>query len=314
MLKPPLSLFSHSQQPFPHLDPLPPLGPPPMGPTPGLCPGPPPNLGPPLGPAPAMGSPLTSAPALGPPVSLCPPPGHALVPPPLAPNSQMPPPLHLPPHFPPTPCREPTPSLPNVPPGLAPTPVSAQAAPEAEQPHGESSSMGSEEQDDTLGLDELCKPLYCKLCNVTLNSTQQAQAHYQGKNHSKKLRNFYAGREQPPAIRITDSDTSAQSNTGEGDTTRQLVFKGAARVILATENDYCKLCDASFSSVAVAQAHYQGKNHAKRLRLQEAHNNSESSSEVMPKRSRKEDYRLLKHRPQLPSPLTGTTAPSSPHP
>lgn len=47
-------------------------------------------------------------------------------------------------------------------------------------------------------------------------------------------------------------------------------FKGASRVILATENDYCKLCDASFSSPAVAQAHYQGKNHAKRLRLAEA--------------------------------------------
>lgn len=28
-------------------------------------------------------------------------------------------------------------------------------------------------------LEELCKPLFCKLCNVTLNSAQQAQAHYQ---------------------------------------------------------------------------------------------------------------------------------------
>jgi matrin type zinc finger protein 3 len=49
---------------------------------------------------------------------------------------------------------------------------------------------------------------------------------------------------------------------------------GASRVILATENDYCKLCDASFSSPAVAQAHYQGKNHAKRLRLAEAQQSS----------------------------------------
>lgn len=28
-------------------------------------------------------------------------------------------------------------------------------------------------------LEELCKPLFCKLCNVTLNSAQQAHAHYQ---------------------------------------------------------------------------------------------------------------------------------------
>lgn len=54
----------------------------------------------------------------------------------------------------------------------------------------------------------------------------------------------------------------------------QALFKGVTRVILATENDYCKLCDASFSSLAVAQAHYQGKNHAKKLRLAEAQQNS----------------------------------------
>ncbi|XP_030071793.1 zinc finger matrin-type protein 3 isoform X3 [Microcaecilia unicolor] len=33
------------------------------------------------------------------------------------------------------------------------------------------------EQDPAL--EDLCKPLSCKLCNVTLNSAQQAQAHYQ---------------------------------------------------------------------------------------------------------------------------------------
>ncbi|XP_073434909.1 zinc finger matrin-type protein 3 isoform X2 [Dendrobates tinctorius] len=33
------------------------------------------------------------------------------------------------------------------------------------------------EQDPSL--EDLCKPLSCKLCNVTLNSAQQAQAHYQ---------------------------------------------------------------------------------------------------------------------------------------
>uniref|UniRef100_A0A3B4BML5 Zinc finger matrin-type protein 3 n=1 Tax=Periophthalmus magnuspinnatus TaxID=409849 RepID=A0A3B4BML5_9GOBI len=169
------------------------------------------------------------------------------------------------------------------------------------QPHDEASPLGSEEQEDPLGLEELCKPLYCKLCNVTLNSTQQAQAHYQGKNHSKKLRNFYAGSQQPPIYRYIMSMFLTVS------VLLQALFKGAARVILATENDYCKLCDASFSSAAVAQAHYQGKNHAKRLRLQEAHNNaniSEGSSEVTPKRNRKDEYRLVKNRrsPQLPGP------------
>ncbi|KAK7939302.1 hypothetical protein WMY93_002628 [Mugilogobius chulae] len=138
-----------------------------------------------------------------------------------------------------------------------------------------------------------------------------------GKNHSKKLRNFYAGSQQPPAVRITDppetnSQTSNSSGASEGDTNRPPLYKGAARVILATENDYCKLCDASFSSPAVAQAHYQGKNHAKRLRLQEANNNNnntntEGNNDVTPKRSRKDEYRLVKTRrsPQLATALTG---------
>ncbi|XP_041029779.1 zinc finger matrin-type protein 3 isoform X2 [Carcharodon carcharias] len=123
------------------------------------------------------------------------------------------------------------------------------------------------DQDPVLA--DLCRPLLCKLCNVSLNSTQQAQAHYQGKNHSKKLRNYYAGHQcvaAPKATHFVDQPGTQlhppASQSGSP--------KTAGRVIMATANDYCKLCDASFSSPAVAQAHYQGKNHAKRLRLAEA--------------------------------------------
>uniref|UniRef100_A0A673G8Z4 Zinc finger matrin-type protein 3 n=1 Tax=Sinocyclocheilus rhinocerous TaxID=307959 RepID=A0A673G8Z4_9TELE len=147
--------------------------------------------------------------------------------------------------------------------------------------------------DQEATLEELCKPLYCKLCNVTLNSAQQAQAHYQGKNHSKKLRNFYAGSQQPPPIRIPEVvEPVSQVSPVVG-------TSGASRVILATENDYCKLCDASFSSPAVAQAHYQGKNHAKRLRLAEAQQNATSLDlSNTQRRPRKEgyEYQLMKNR------------------
>lgn len=137
-------------------------------------------------------------------------------------------------------------------------------------------------------LEELCKPLFCKLCNVTLNSAQQAQAHYQGKNHGKKLRNYYAANSCPPPARVSSVVEPVATpllpvppQVGSG--------KPGGRVILATENDYCKLCDASFSSPAVAQAHYQGKNHAKRLRLAEAQSNSFSdSAEAGQRRTRKE--------------------------
>uniref|UniRef100_A0A3Q3VMS3 Zinc finger matrin-type protein 3 n=1 Tax=Mola mola TaxID=94237 RepID=A0A3Q3VMS3_MOLML len=232
-------------------------------------------------------------------------PAHALVPPPVVAPGTGQFPLHPSPlSSPPAPGPDP-PQMPPRPPPLAliPGPVMGQAAPASEQPQDEGSPLGTEEQEDSLGLGELCKPLYCKLCNVTLNSAQQAQAHYQGKNHSKKLRNFYAGSQQPPAIRIPEAlEAAGQTALSSGSTDR------VTRVILATENDYCKLCDASFSSLAVAQAHYQGKNHAKKLRLAEAQQNS-SSSEAAPKRNRKDgsEYRLVKNRysPQLPAPMSG---------
>ncbi|XP_056132896.1 zinc finger matrin-type protein 3, partial [Lampris incognitus] len=201
-------------------------------------------------------------------------------------------------------------------PGPLPGPLLAQAAPATEQPQDEGSPLGMEAQDGSLGLEELCKPLYCKLCNVTLNSAQQAQAHYQGKNHSKKLRNFYAGSQQPPAVRVPEvleaaGQMALGSGQNEGDPGRQALYKGATRVILATENDYCKLCDASFSSPAVAQAHYQGKNHAKKLRLAEAQHNANNveSSEVSQRRNRKDgsEYRLVRNRrsPQVPPSMPG---------
>nr|XP_056706149.1 zinc finger matrin-type protein 3 [Euleptes europaea] len=204
------------------------------------------------------------------------------------------------------------PPLPPPPPEkLPPPPMSVAARPAAnlllppQKPLGLGPSLplAQDEEIATAGeqdpvLDELCKPLCCRLCNVTLNSAQQAQAHYQGKNHSKKLRNYYAANSCPAPARMNSSLEPAAHPVAS------LPPQGASskpggRVILATENDYCKLCDASFSSPAVAQAHYQGKNHAKRLRLAEAQNNSFSdSSEGSKRRARKEgnEYKMMQSR------------------
>lgn len=254
MLKPPLSLFSHPQQPFQHMDSLHQLGPPPMAPTQPL--GPPPiapaqAIGPPtmvpnqtLAPHPITAThtlrppPITPSHSLGPPPmapaqplrlppmahTLGPPPvdhTHATVPmpptidltqplgpPPLNPaHALVPPPVvapragqfPLPPSplsSPPAPGPDPSQMPPRAPPpALIPAPVSClipgplmgQAATASEQPQDEGSPLGTEEQEDSLGLGELCKPLYCKLCNVTLNSAQQAQAHYQVSWHTHKI-------------------------------------------------------------------------------------------------------------------------------
>ncbi|KAJ8278582.1 hypothetical protein GJAV_G00089140 [Gymnothorax javanicus] len=233
------------------------------------------------------------------------------------PETLLKPPLDLmcpaPPHFqpaPPPPSLGPPPepllfSLPAEPLSLAPGPPPSPTSPEEE------GQGGATDQDSTL--EELCRPLYCKLCNVTLNSAQQAQAHYQGKNHSKKLRNFYAGSQQPPPIRIPEEPVTEQplapppaENAAPCKQT-QAVFKGASRVILATESDYCKLCDASFSSPTVAQAHYQGKNHAKRLRLTEPQSVDSSESNHRRVRTEGAEFKLKTRKithfpPNLPGP------------
>ncbi|KAM6443596.1 zinc finger matrin-type protein 3 isoform 1-T3 [Liasis olivaceus] len=196
-------------------------------------------------------------------------------------------------------------TLPSLPMSVATRPTAnLRLSPQKPLGPGPSLPLAQDEELATRGdqdplLEELCKPLCCRLCNVTLNSAQQAQAHYQGKNHSKKLRNYYAANSCPAPARVSNSLEPAThpmvSLPPQGSSS-----KPGGRVILATENDYCKLCDASFSSPAVAQAHYQGKNHAKRLRLAEAQNSSSlESSEVAGKRKvRKEgnEFKMMQNR------------------
>ncbi|XP_043926380.1 zinc finger matrin-type protein 3 [Protopterus annectens] len=148
------------------------------------------------------------------------------------------------------------------------------------------------------------KSLCCKLCNVTLNSSHQAQAHYQGKNHKKKIRNYNATNCYSTSTPTNPPDESSasvqQPLTAIAPTPPSNDSRVCCRVILATENDYCKLCDASFSSPAVAQAHYQGKNHAKRLRLAETQQNLASldTSEMNRRKHRREgnEFKLAQNK------------------
>lgn len=254
-LAPPPMNTSHALRP-PPITPSHSLGPPPLAPAQPLRL---PPMAHALGPTVPPNMDLTQPLGL-PPLN----PAHALVPPPVvAPgNGQLPlppSPMSSPPA--PSPERSQVPQrLP--PPAIIPTPVSClipspllgQGPLTSEQPQDDDSPVGAEEHEDSLGLGELCKPLYCKLCNVTLNSAQQAQAHYQvrrrctplhtsnieihmlmsaslsllqGKNHSKKLRNFYAGSQQPPAIRIPEAlegagQTALSSGSNDGDAGRQV--------------------------------------------------------------------------------------------
>uniref|UniRef100_A0A2R5LI16 Putative zinc finger matrin type 3 n=1 Tax=Ornithodoros turicata TaxID=34597 RepID=A0A2R5LI16_9ACAR len=97
---------------------------------------------------------------------------------------------------------------------------------------------------------EMMQPLYCKLCDAKLNGSLQATAHYGGKSHAKRVKQYLQNHGLP-------------------------VQQGAAAVVngKATEKKstetlekFCKLCDVAFTSEIQAKQHYEGRNHQRRLR------------------------------------------------
>ncbi|XP_030634755.1 zinc finger matrin-type protein 4-like [Chanos chanos] len=92
---------------------------------------------------------------------------------------------------------------------------------------------------------------YCTICNAQLISQSQRVAHYESKKHANKVRLFYMLHPEdggPPSKRLRpDNPDSADTEVDR--------------------NKCCTLCNMFFTSPVVAQSHYQGKTHAKRVRL-----------------------------------------------
>ncbi|XP_076141271.1 zinc finger matrin-type protein 4 isoform X2 [Alosa pseudoharengus] len=105
----------------------------------------------------------------------------------------------------------------------------------------------------TAGVDDagLFTESYCNICNAQLISESQRIAHYESKKHANKVRLFYMLHPEdggPPSKRLRpDNPDSAETEVDR--------------------NKCCTLCNMFFTSAVVAQSHYQGKTHAKRLRL-----------------------------------------------
>ncbi|XP_018548101.1 zinc finger protein 346 isoform X2 [Lates calcarifer] len=92
----------------------------------------------------------------------------------------------------------------------------------------------------------------CKVCSAVLISESQKLTHYQSKKHANKVRRYLSiQNEKEPALKKLKS-SSSDSDCNNGDTDRSKV---------------CHVCNMTFSSPVVAESHYQGKVHAKNLRL-----------------------------------------------
>ncbi|XP_063047044.1 zinc finger protein [Engraulis encrasicolus] len=91
---------------------------------------------------------------------------------------------------------------------------------------------------------------YCSICNAQLISDSQRIAHYESKKHANKVRLFHMLHPEdggPPSkrLRLDNAESDSQVDV----------------------NKCCTLCNMFFTSAVVAQSHYQGKTHIKRLRL-----------------------------------------------
>ncbi|XP_007896197.2 zinc finger matrin-type protein 1-like isoform X1 [Callorhinchus milii] len=100
---------------------------------------------------------------------------------------------------------------------------------------------------------ELFTDNYCRVCCAMLISEVQRTTHYESKKHANKVRLYFQIHKEedgaPYKKLKTDVVGFQDAGTGEVD-----------------KNKLCTLCNMVFTSAIVAQSHYQGKVHAKRLK------------------------------------------------
>ncbi|XP_076024535.1 zinc finger protein 346 isoform X2 [Genypterus blacodes] len=93
----------------------------------------------------------------------------------------------------------------------------------------------------------------CKVCSAVLISESQKLTHYQSKKHANKVRRYFnIQNDMEPLLKKFKSPSSDSPDCNNGDTERSKV---------------CHVCNMTFSAPVVAESHYQGKVHAKNLRL-----------------------------------------------
>uniref|UniRef100_A0A8D0GK52 Zinc finger matrin-type 1 n=1 Tax=Sphenodon punctatus TaxID=8508 RepID=A0A8D0GK52_SPHPU len=99
---------------------------------------------------------------------------------------------------------------------------------------------------------ELFTDTFCKVCGAVLQFESQRISHYEGKKHAQKLRLYLQMRGEQIEER------------GKQKRTDYVNFQDGSRAV--DKNKYCSLCSMIFTSPVVAQSHYLGKIHAKKLK------------------------------------------------
>ncbi|XP_039615037.1 zinc finger matrin-type protein 1 [Polypterus senegalus] len=110
-------------------------------------------------------------------------------------------------------------------------------------------SEGAQISDEEL--QKLFTDTFCNVCGAVLQFESQRISHYEGKKHAQKVKQYFQTRK-------CELETDAKKCESKNFQKDENVDK----------NRFCSLCNMVFSSVVVAQSHYSGKIHAKKLRKQ----------------------------------------------
>ncbi|XP_034990774.1 zinc finger protein 385C isoform X3 [Zootoca vivipara] len=152
----------------------------------------------------------------------------------------------------------------------------------------------------------------CEVCNIQLNSAVQAQIHYNGKSHQKRLKQLNKGKVLPrqgPASHnsslLTSLPIPGRSLHSPLDIKHFLTFRfngapqlnlfpnfntmdpvqkavinhtfGVPNLLKKKQFISCNICHLRFNSANQAEAHYRGHKHARRLKAIEAVKNKQKS-------------------------------------
>ncbi|XP_034049922.1 zinc finger protein 385C-like isoform X2 [Thalassophryne amazonica] len=153
----------------------------------------------------------------------------------------------------------------------------------------------------------------CQVCSIQLNSSAQAQIHYRGKTHKRRLRRLVKaasagvgalsqsqvypfigslplpGRPLPPRhvqldrflpLRVNGSSPlSLFSNFTTMDPVQKAVINHTFGVTLAKKKPVisCNICHLRFNSTTQAEGHYKGHKHARKLKALENKRNRQKS-------------------------------------
>ncbi|XP_069833329.1 lysine-rich coiled-coil protein 1 isoform X2 [Dendropsophus ebraccatus] len=128
---------------------------------------------------------------------------------------------------------------------------------------------------------ELFTDTFCRVCGAVLQFEAHRNAHYEGKRHAQKVRLYFLKQEL---------EELSYKKKQKMDHVDLHVEKGLS----SDKNKFCSLCNMVFSSPVVAQSHYIGKIHAKKLKQMSGEQNDwsmgpEENAQIETEKSNQQD-------------------------